>query len=114
MLDEVLGRSGEDVEIEDLVGAEILLENVSAALGAVPELRDDERAVGSLPDRVQLAAARQSLPMRTVTASVALNFVAALAEGRKLPKESVLDRFELLFQKVGTAFEDGAGLPGME
>ncbi|MCY4259334.1 MAG: AAA family ATPase, partial [Rhodobacteraceae bacterium] len=46
MLDDVLGRSGQEVEVEDILGEDIIMPGVEAVVGKAIELTDAERRVG--------------------------------------------------------------------
>lgn len=108
MLDEVLGRAGEEVEVEDVIGEEILLPAVKAVAGKAIKLTETDRKAGSLPSAIKAAAKRlgHELPDGW-KASVAIHLVSEWAEkGTKLP-EAVLAPAEALFREVAARFGSG-------
>ena len=61
MLDDAIGRSGEEVEIEDIIGEEILVNVVSTLLGAPLKIGDQDHTAGGVVNRIQAAAKRQGI-----------------------------------------------------
>lgn len=110
MLDDVLGRAGQEVEVEDIFGEDIILPAVKEVVGKAIKLTEADRKVGSLPSAIKAAAKRQGAQLPDGwKASVAINLVSEWAErGTRLPDE-VLARAETLFKAVAGRFT--AGLP---
>jgi chaperonin GroEL (HSP60 family) len=108
MLDEVLGRPGEDVEIEDIVGEDIVLSNLKVLIGKTIKLNHADRQAESLPSIIKAAAKRQGVELPDGwKASVAIHLVSEWAEkGTRLP-DAVLDPAETLFKAVADRFEQG-------
>lgn len=108
MLDEVLGRAGEEVEIEDIIGEDILVPAVKVVAGKAIKLTEADRKAGSLPSAIKAAAKRQGIELPDGwKASVAINLVSEWAEnGTKLP-EQVLALAESLFREVAQRFDAG-------
>lgn len=108
MLDEVLGRAGEEVEIEDIIGEDILVPAVKVVAGKAIKLTEADRKAGSLPSAIKAAAKRQGIELPDGwKASVAINLVSEWAEnGTKLP-EQVLALAESLFREVVQRFDAG-------
>ncbi len=105
MLDEALGRDGEEVEIEDILGEEIMMPVVNALLGISLELNDADRKAGSLPSQIKAASERQSIELPDGwKASVAIQLVSAWAEKRTVLPNSVLDAASLLFDAIRKRF----------
>jgi predicted ATPase len=109
MLDEVLGRAGQEVEVEDIIGENIILPAVKAVVGKAIKLTEDDRKAGSLPSAIKAAAKRLGVELPDGwKASVAIHLVSKWAEaGAKLPDE-VLASAEALFKEVSERF--GAGV----
>jgi hypothetical protein len=81
MLDEVLGRPGEEVEIEDIVGEDIVLSALKVLIGKTIKLNDADRQAGSLPSIIKAAAKRQGVELPDGwKASVAIPLVSEWAE----------------------------------
>lgn len=108
MLDEVLERAGEEVEIEDIIGEDILVPAVKVVAGKAIKLTEADRKAGSLPSAIKAAAKRQGIELPDGwKASVAINLVSEWAEnGTKLP-EQVLAPAESLFREVAQRFDAG-------
>ena len=109
MLDDVLNRAGQEVEIEDILGEEILLAGFDAAFGNdVPlELDLADRSAGSLPSQIKAAASRQSMELpKGWKASVALRLVSSWAENGTTLKGEILDKAALLFAQMTNRFDD--------
>lgn len=111
MLDEVLGRAGQEVEVEDIVGEDILLPAVKAVGGKAIKLTEADRKVGSLPSAIKAAAKGQGIELPDGwTASIAVHLVSEWAQkGIKLP-DAVLAPAAALFEEVGSRF--GSGVSG--
>ena len=108
MLDEVLGRTGSEVEVEDILGEEILLPGLKAVLGKAVKLTDADRKAGSLPSAVKAATKRMAIELPDGwKASVAAHLVSEWAEkGVRLP-EAVIAQAEALFKEIGARFAAG-------
>ena len=63
MLDEVLKRSGEDVEIEDILGEALVVPALERVLEMAFQLDDADRRAGSLPSQIKAAAKRQGIKL---------------------------------------------------
>ena len=109
LLDDALDRAGEETEIEDILGEDIVLQGVSAVLGQSVKLNDADRAAGSLPSQVKTWAARRKLDLpEGWKASTAIDLVSQWAErATKLPDE-VLDRAAALFAAINERFRQMA------
>ena len=109
MLDDVLNRAGQEVEIEDILGEEILLAGFNAALGNdVPlELDPADSSAGSLPSQIKAAASRQSMELpKGWKAYVALHLVSSWAENGTTLKDDILDKAALLFTEMNKRIDD--------
>lgn len=108
MLDEVLGRAGQEVEIEDIIGEDILLPAVKTVVGKAVKLTEADRQAGSLPSAIKAAAKRQGIDLPDGwKASVAIHLVSDWAQkGAKLP-DAVLAQAEALFNEITRRFDAG-------
>lgn len=96
LLDEVLG--GTDMEIEDIIGEEVFLAAVNAALGLSLTLEPEDRATGGASKVVGATAKRLGVQMPDgwkVTAI--LHLVREWAEGREAPAADAMQRAAKLF-----------------
>ena len=87
MLDDVLNRAGQEVEIEDILGEEVLLAGFNAVFGSNPllALGSADRSVGSLPSQIEAAADRRSIELpQWWKASVALKCLRGRRNGLHL------------------------------
>ena len=110
MLDDVLKRPGQEVEIEDILGEEIFLAGFNRAFGNdVPLVLDPaDRSVGSLPSQIKAAASRQSIELPVWwKASIALQLVSSWAENATTLGDEVLDAAVLLFAEINKRFDGG-------
>ena len=83
MLDEALGRNGEHVEIEDILGEEIIMEAVNFVISKKLKINDTDRSKGSLPAQIKSAAVRQAIELPDGwKVSVAIHIVSGLAEAK--------------------------------
>ena len=100
MLDQVLNCKGQKVEIEDILGEEVILEGFNLAFGNDAPLKLDpvDRMAGSLTSQIKAAAERQSIDLQEGwKVSISLCLVSSWAEhGIELGSE-VLDKAALLF-----------------
>ncbi len=106
MLDEVLGRDGDKVEIEDILGEDIIIPAVSALINHEIVLFEDNRKAGSLPDQIRACAKQLSIQLPDGwKPSVAIRLVSDWAEKGTLLDDSVLDRAALLFETIRNRFD---------
>ena len=105
MLDDVLGRPGQEVEIEDILGDEVLLDGLGALIGEAISLADDDPAA-SLPSRAEAAAQRQGAELpEHWKAAVARHLVSSWAERRMTLPDDVLDRAAVMFAEINRRFD---------
>lgn len=106
MLDEALGRSGDEVEVEDIMGDAIILPVVKAVVGSAIKITEAERKGKGLVSAIKAAAQRQKVALPDGwKASVAIHLVSSWAEtGMTLPDE-VLDRAKDLFWAIQDRFK---------
>ena len=106
MLDDVLRRSGQEVEIEDILGEALVIPGLKAVLGKALQLDQADRLAGSLPSQIKAAAKRQDIDLpEGWKASVALRLVSSWAEGGTTLADEVLDTAALLFSTLNERFE---------
>ena len=106
MLDEVLNRPGQEVEIEDILGEVLIVSGVEKVLNQSFHLEDRDRSAGSLPSQIKAAAKRQGIELpEGWKASVALQLVASWAEGGTMLADEVLDNGAKLFFALNERFE---------
>ena len=107
MLDDVLNRSGQEVEIEDILGESLIIPGLEAVLDKALQLDQRDRSAGSLPSQIKAAAKRQALDLpEGWKASVALHLVALWAEKGTTLADEVLDNAALLFSVLNKKFEN--------
>lgn len=107
MLDDVLNRSGQEVEIEDILGESLIIPGLEAVLGKTLQLDQGDRSARSLPSQIKAAAKRQALDLpEGWKASVALHLVASWAEKGTMLADEVLDTAALLFTALSEKFEN--------
>ncbi len=107
MLDEVLNRPGQEVEIEDIVGECLVLNGLEVVLGKALQLDQEDRSVTSLPSQIKAAASRQTVDLPDGwKASVALHLVSSWAEKGTTLADEVLGRAALLFSALNAGFEN--------
>ena len=101
MLDEVLGRAGQEVEVEDILGEDIIIPAVQAAVGETISLTDADRETGSLPTAIKVAAKRQGVNLpKGWKASIAFYLVSEWAETQTRLPNAVLEQAETLFSCI--------------
>ena len=106
MLDAVLGRAGQEVEIEDIIGEKLIVPGLEAILGKTLQLDQEDRSVGSLPSQIEAAAKRQTLNLpEGWKASVALHLVSSWAEKGTTLADEVLDTAAVLFSELNACFK---------
>ena len=107
MLDDVLNRSGQEVEIEDILGESLIIPGLEAVLGKALQLDQGDRSAGSLPSQIKAAAKHQALDLpEGWKASVALQLVSSWAEKGTTLADEVLDTAALLFSALKERFEN--------
>lgn len=107
MLDDVLSRSGEEVEIEDILGECLVLKGLEAVLDKGLKLNQSDRSAGSLPSQIKAAAKRKARDLpEGWKASVALHLVSSWAEKGTTLSDEVLDTAALLFSALNEWFEN--------
>lgn len=107
MLDDVIGRSGQEVEIEDIFGEIIILPSVKTVLGKAIKLTDEERKIGGLVNQIKAAAKRQGVDLPGGwKASVAIQLVSTWAEKKTALSDTVLDTAAILFSAIRKSFEE--------
>lgn len=107
MLDNALGRTGDNVEIEDVLGEGIILEGVKNVLGKTLSLNNTDRKAGSLPRQIKAAAERKSIQLPGGwKASVAIQLVSTWAEAKTTLPDEVLDLAAALFKEIRGCFEE--------
>lgn len=108
MLDDVLGRPGKEVEVEDILGEDIILPALKVVIGKMIKLTDTDRNMGSLPNVIKASAKRQNVILPDGwKASVAINLVSEWAEKRTMLPDLILDRAERLFKEIAARFAVG-------
>ena len=113
MLDDAIGRTGEEIEIEDIIGEEILVNQVSNLLGTPLEIDDQDRTAGGVVNRIQDAAKRQGINLgQGWKARAALELVGNWAENRTTLPNEVLDAAAQLFQAINRSFYGSEENPG--
>jgi len=105
MLDDALDVPGTEVEIEDILGADLLLPAVSLLLERSLKLSEADRKAGSLPSQIKAAATRKGITLPDGwKASVAISLVSEWAEKKiKLP-DDILNRAAMVFAAISTRF----------
>ena len=107
MLDEVLGRVGQEVEIEDILGESIVISGLASVLEKPLKLNKADRSAGSLPSQVKAAANRGDVKLPGGwKASVALHLVSSWAEEGSTLSDEVLDKAALLFSELNVRFDE--------
>ena len=107
MLDDALGRPGQEVEVEDILGEEVLLEGLGTVLGEAVSLADDDAPSRSLPSRIEAAAQREGLELpEDWKAAVARQLVSSWAENRTTVPDDVLDNAAGLFAEISSRFDE--------
>ena len=105
MLDDFMGRAGQEVEIEDLLGEDIILEGIEAILGRPLVLSGEDRSAGSVPSQIQAAAKRQMVELPKLWKGVvALHLVSYWAQDSTVLNDDVLDTFASLFSELAERF----------
>ena len=106
LLDDALNRAGDEVEIEDILGEEIVLAGLKTVLGEKLSINQADRSAGSLPSQIETAAKRKSLDLPVGwKASVALKLVSSWAEKGTFLSDDILDAAASLFAAMNKRFE---------
>ena len=106
MLDEVLNKVGQEVEIEDIIGEETIVEALEVVLGEAIQLESSDRSVGSLPSQMKAAAERQKVTLpKGWKAVVALHLVSTWAENAITLSDGILNKAGLLFSTMAERFQ---------
>ena len=92
MLDEVIGRPGDEIEIEDIIGEEIVIAGVSRILGTPFELSDQNQSLGGVVNRIQATAEKQGVDLGEAwKARASLELVGTWAENKTTLPAELLD-----------------------
>jgi len=106
MLDEALGRAGEEVEIEDILGEDIIMEAVRTLTGKPLRLSENDRTAGSLPSQIKAASKRRSIELPDGwKASIAIRLVSTWAETSTTLPDQVLNTASSLFKAIRERFD---------
>lgn len=105
MLDDVLDRAGQEVEIEDILGESIIMPAFEVEVSRDIKLNAADREGKSLPSAIKSAANRQNIDLpKGWKASVAIRLVSEWAKERTQLPDEVLARAELLFNSINQRF----------
>ena len=109
MLDDALGQTGAEIEIEDILGEIIFLPAINTVLGQKLNLSDADRKAGSLPTQIKVAAKRQAIELpEGWKASVAIHLVSAWAEHKTVLPDEVLDRAATVLTAIRQRFDSAS------
>jgi hypothetical protein len=107
MLDDTLGQKGKEVEVEDILGEEIIIPGVNSILKKTLILNDEDRKAGSLPSQIEASAKRQGVELPTGwKASVSIQLVSEWAVQKTSLPDLVLERAALLFSAITERFQN--------
>ena len=113
MLDDAIGRTGEEIEIEDIIGEEIIVKEVSNLLGIPIEVNQQDQTASGVVNQIQAAAKRQEINLGIGwKARVALALVGSWAEKKTTLPDEVLDAAAQLFQVINRSFYGYEENPG--
>jgi predicted ATPase len=105
MLDEAIGRTGQDIEIEDILGEDVLVKAMKKLVGKTFALTEADRKVGSLPDQIKAALDRLNIKLpEGWKASAAIQMVSEWAESGATLPDKVLEPAASLFQAISGRF----------
>lgn len=105
MLDDALDQPGRELEIEDILGEEILLPALKPIIGRELKLTAADRKAGSLPGQIKAAAERQGVQLPDGwKASAAIHLVSSWAEQKTTLPNDILDRAAALFTQIQSRF----------
>jgi hypothetical protein len=101
MLDEVLGMSGQDVEIEDVVGEAMILPVLNSLLSKPLSLTATDKNGRSLPDAIKAAAVRMKIELpEHWKPTVAAKLVSDWAKNQTILPDAILDKAEAIFKSI--------------
>lgn len=104
-LDEALGRAGDDVEVEDIIGEGAILPALSKILDIKLELSENDKKAGSLPSQIKAMAKRKSIDLPDGwKATVAISLVSEWAERKQVLSDNILDLASSLFSAIRERF----------
>ena len=107
MLDDILHRTGQEVEIEEILGEKLILDGLMAILGKDFTLDQDDSLSNSLSKRIKLAAERQSIELpEGWKLSVASHIVSQLSKDEMRLTDDSLNYAANLFKIMRTRFDD--------
>jgi hypothetical protein len=107
MLDEVVGRPGHEVEIEDILGESVILPALNALLGTRMVLIDPDRKAGGVTNAIKAAARSCSVELPAGwKASIAISLVSKWAESGTMLSQDILNRAEALFKAINESFSE--------
>jgi hypothetical protein len=105
MLDEALGRPGEHLAVEDILGEDVVVPVLSALVGQSLKLTDADRKVGCLPDQIKACAKREGAKLPDGwKASAAMTLVSVWAAKKTTLPASILDAAARLFSAINERF----------
>jgi predicted ATPase len=105
MLDEALGQSGSQIEIEDIIGESLILQSLNGILSNPLNITATERKTGSLPSQIKAAAIRQNIELPDGwKAMIALNLVSSWAQKAITLPDHVLESAAKLFAELRSRF----------
>ena len=106
MLDDMLNRPGQEVEIEDMLGEALIVPGLEAVLGRALQLDQVDRSGKSLSSQIEAAAKSQGIKLpEGWKALVALHLVSMWAEKGITLADEVLDTAASLFSVLNERFE---------
>ena len=106
MLDDILHRTGQEVEIEDIIGQKIILESLATILEIDLSLGQEDNLSHSLPKRIKLAAQSQNIDIpEGWKATVALHIVSQLSKDQITLSEGTLNVAATLFETMRNRFD---------
>jgi hypothetical protein len=112
MLNEAVGYSEEETEVEDILGEAIVLPAVRAVIGKSLSLTSGDRKAGGLPSQIKAAAQRSGVELPDGwKAAVAIELVSSWAEQKTVLPASVLDGAARLFSLIDERFNAAASIP---
>lgn len=107
LLNDVVKRDYNEVEIEDILGEEIIIPVLNILTNKEFILNDTDRAAGGVTKRIKVSALRQSFALQDGwKASVAIKLVSKWAEERTILPDSILDEASSLFELIYRGFEE--------
>ena len=106
MLDDILHRTGQEVEIEDILGEKVVLESLATILGKDLSLDQEDNLSLSLPKRIKSAAQSQNIDLpEGWKATVALHIVSQLSKDQITLSEDTLNAAATLFETMRNRFD---------